>query len=658
MKKKCKPIPNVDCLKYHGTPEKPDIKIFVSHRIDQDSETIDNPLYIPVRCGAIFDDREGITMLGDNTGDNISEKRESYCELTVQYWAWKNIKADYYGLCHYRRYLSFGDSNELVSATEHDNGCVSEAFITPEVIEKHCLTEEKMSSEIAKYDLIAIEPIRLNNQTNYQAMQGSPDYHNMDDVDVAIDYIERKYPKMIPAVEEYMRYTDKSWLYNCWIMSAKLFEMYSNWLYDILFAIEKEFDDSLYSKTMYRTPGTIGERLFGIFITYIAKKKEYKINYKQLIFFKHTERYVQLLPFYEKNNIVVASNFNNNYVPAYSVLLQSILSHANTKYNYDFIVLSQDITNENKRILESMIKIPNAHLRFCNPALYLNSINLYVANAVYTNDMYVRVLIPYILANYKKVLVLDADMICKDDIANLYLTDLGVCWAGAVKDVVYAGYLNGAQPGTLEYTKKILKLKNPYNYCNTGVILLDCEKIRDKFSLVYLQNFISVHQYRIYEQDTLNVLLDTHFYFLDRSWNLYTYTNDFVEKCVSLAPIIDNKAYLAARKNPKCIHYASHPKPWWTGKGDFAIDFWEYARLSPFYESLVAEMVGKIIDIRPPVKTISYIPTPYKSIPRKVADIIMPIGSIRRKIAKKILPKGSRRWRALRSFYNRIMHIG
>lgn len=84
-----------------------DIKIFVSHRIDLDSKTIDNPLYVPVRCGAVYDKRENITMLGDNTGDNISKKRNSFCELTVQYWAWKNVKADYYGLCHYRRYLSF-----------------------------------------------------------------------------------------------------------------------------------------------------------------------------------------------------------------------------------------------------------------------------------------------------------------------------------------------------------------------------------------------------------------------------------------------------------------------------------------------------------------------------------------------------------------------
>ena len=96
MEKQYKPVPDIEALRYHGTPEKPDIKIFVSHRIDLDSETIDNPLYVPVRCGAVYDEREGVRMLGDDTGDNISERRMSFCELTVQYWAWKNVKADYY----------------------------------------------------------------------------------------------------------------------------------------------------------------------------------------------------------------------------------------------------------------------------------------------------------------------------------------------------------------------------------------------------------------------------------------------------------------------------------------------------------------------------------------------------------------------------------
>lgn len=69
--------------------DRPDVKIFVSRRIDIDSVLVDNPLYVPVRCGAVFDKENPRGLLGDNTGDNISEKRGSFCEFTVQYWAWK-----------------------------------------------------------------------------------------------------------------------------------------------------------------------------------------------------------------------------------------------------------------------------------------------------------------------------------------------------------------------------------------------------------------------------------------------------------------------------------------------------------------------------------------------------------------------------------------
>lgn len=69
-----------------------DIKIYVSERIDQKAELIDNPLFVPIRCGAVFDKRSDVNMLGDNTGDNISERRLSFCELTVLYWAWKILK--------------------------------------------------------------------------------------------------------------------------------------------------------------------------------------------------------------------------------------------------------------------------------------------------------------------------------------------------------------------------------------------------------------------------------------------------------------------------------------------------------------------------------------------------------------------------------------
>lgn len=53
-----------------------------------------------------------MNMQCDNTGDNIAKYNGNLNEMTVIYWLYKNIEADYYGLFHYRRYLPF-DKTEL-----------------------------------------------------------------------------------------------------------------------------------------------------------------------------------------------------------------------------------------------------------------------------------------------------------------------------------------------------------------------------------------------------------------------------------------------------------------------------------------------------------------------------------------------------------------
>ena len=65
---------------------------------------IADPMYIPMQVGKAG--KEDFGYLGDDTGDNISEKNSAYCELTGMYWLWKNIDCDVIGICHYRRYFT------------------------------------------------------------------------------------------------------------------------------------------------------------------------------------------------------------------------------------------------------------------------------------------------------------------------------------------------------------------------------------------------------------------------------------------------------------------------------------------------------------------------------------------------------------------------
>jgi len=65
----------------------------------------DIPSWIqPIQVGAALVE-ERIADLLDSTGNNISYKNYKYSELTAMYWAWKNSKEDYLGICHYRRML-------------------------------------------------------------------------------------------------------------------------------------------------------------------------------------------------------------------------------------------------------------------------------------------------------------------------------------------------------------------------------------------------------------------------------------------------------------------------------------------------------------------------------------------------------------------------
>jgi hypothetical protein len=48
-------------------------------------------IFMPVQGGKAISDID-LGIQGDDTGENISAKNPYYAELTILYWAWKNLK--------------------------------------------------------------------------------------------------------------------------------------------------------------------------------------------------------------------------------------------------------------------------------------------------------------------------------------------------------------------------------------------------------------------------------------------------------------------------------------------------------------------------------------------------------------------------------------
>lgn len=282
------------------------IKIFVSHRIDIDSELVSNPLYVPVRCGAVFDTENLMSIQGDNTGDNISGKRLSFCEFTVQYWAWKNVKADYYGLCHYRRYLSF---SERKFKTNEFNMVQGLALLPASKKRYGLLNAPEMEQMISKYDIIVSEyadvrkiPTPKGKRDSVSQMWDAyaGEFFEQSSLDLMFQLIDRMAPQYSDSAREYFA-GNLHRGYNCYVLKKELFDRLCEFQFPIMFEVERRLDTTGYTQTMLRTPAFIGEMLYGIFIYHITTYEQWTVKDLQLVFFNDTLKVKSFLDLLKRN---------------------------------------------------------------------------------------------------------------------------------------------------------------------------------------------------------------------------------------------------------------------------------------------------------------------------------------------------------------------
>lgn len=662
MEKVWKPVPDVEELKYHGTPEKPDIKIFVSHRIDLDSETIDNPLYIPVRCGAVYDERENVTMLGDDTGDNISDRKFTYGNLTLQYWAWKNIKADYYGIGSYNRYLSFSENKYKESA---EGLVIDPALRNSSTKNKYLITEENVRDQLKKYDVIIAKKVnlsRLRENHSFAKAKKAADVIEIFEETLAtpkpLELLENIIKDdYFPLYEIYLRYFSGSdiLLNSAFIMKADLFNEFCDFEFGVIFKLEKKLREQSFGELRVTAFQDVCNILLSLYVEYIQEQKDVKVLNQQLICFESTYPINEVYPAFSEKNIAIMTMSSNEYAPYLGVYLQSVLATADSKKNYDILVFERNISDRNKRLLQIICRDKkNIKLRFYNMNAKMADIKFYVAADHFAVEAYYRILLPWLLHSYNKIIAMDCDIIVKRDLATLYEEDISSFALAAVKDYTYSAMLNGVFGADDEqkYARETLKLKNPYNYINTGVLLLNLSYIRNLYSEENVISFCQKQKFHFQEQDAINVLFEEKIKFLDVRWNHTISLNPEVVRAMNY--YCAESAVMNIKKTAYLLHYYTHPKPWFFPTSIYAEEWWEMARQTPFYEELIAGMidyrVGNIHYEMYDVQTRMGL-NDHRSGARKLADKLLPKGSKRREFAKLILPKGSRRWNFCKQIY-------
>ena len=89
--------------------------------------------------------------------------------------------------------------------------------------------------------------------------------HNKNDLAITEQIVAKLYPEYSEAFSKVMGRT-KLHIFNMFVMKKEKFDEYCQWLFTILFELEKRIDISNYNQYESRVFGFISERLFNVWL--------------------------------------------------------------------------------------------------------------------------------------------------------------------------------------------------------------------------------------------------------------------------------------------------------------------------------------------------------------------------------------------------------
>lgn len=221
------------------------IKIFVA--CHKPCEVYRDEVYIPIHVGRAISKctTEMSDYIGDDTGDNISSKNASFCELTAQYWAWKNVQdVDYVGLAHYRRFFETKITPENIDDLLGENNDI--------MLCTRLYTRKTIGVRLSYFT--CCEDLAIFNDCIKKV---SPDYY--EDAQCILN------GNVISP-------------YNMFVMRKELFDKFCEWQFAILSEVDGYIKPGGYLRTR-RNVGYLAESLLYIF----AYHNKLKIRYENIV---------------------------------------------------------------------------------------------------------------------------------------------------------------------------------------------------------------------------------------------------------------------------------------------------------------------------------------------------------------------------------------
>lgn len=211
--------------------------------------------YVPIIGGMSgYEEKSEVTdFIGDDTGDNISHLNNIFCELTVQYWIWKNDHtSDYVGLNHYRRFFQ-----------KKENG-TNLFYKYIEGVKVVCEGNEIAAGD--DFDFSNVDMIVPVKHHAEPVLQQYARFHVLEDMFLISEQIKKIQPDYVSACNFYFNHCNYFHHTNMIVAKKELFDEYSSWLFSLLMPLAEDKFFVNYDKLQMRVMGFLSERLLSVWI--------------------------------------------------------------------------------------------------------------------------------------------------------------------------------------------------------------------------------------------------------------------------------------------------------------------------------------------------------------------------------------------------------
>lgn len=538
-----------------------DIKIYVCHH--KEGPIFRNEFFEPIQVGKAISGQTINGIIGDDTGENISHKNKEWCELTAIYWIWKNTNHDYIGLNHYRRYMNFAKDAGNKTLLLDNN--IDFLLYCSQHIEEICNTHDIITSPFCKVHQVSSPTNGQNLYENYCFN------HFKNDLETTLSIIKNTQKEYYEASRLALG-LDFCFFGNMLLMRRDLFDEYCNFIFPVLFEVEKTIDTTYYDYYQKRVFGFLAERLSNIFVMkkhlFGEKKRVYHAGQISLPNFAKTYDFSHLFkkirselqnqeiasPVGHGGTMHIVISFDDAYMEQAVTSIYSLTKNSRHSEKMSFHVIHDNRLGEHN-ISNIEKTFPNLSFSFYNvesdPLLEVFPKN----RAHISKNTYYRLIMQdFLPADVERLIYLDLDTVICDDITQLWNTDLG--------DKIIAGC---PDEGGLTQSRKLFGRLHNRTYINAGIFIFEIKKAKEKYKnlrFLYMESFSkNMKNITLQDQDILNISFKDDIYLIPLRWNVGTriYGNNEIDCAYSAA---EEKA---AAEDPALIHFTGEEKPWKDG---------------------------------------------------------------------------------------------